>query len=43
MIIITVDYGWIPGSNRNHQARTVRGAWIDHQSENTLNMNKISQ
>ncbi len=25
----TVIYKCIPGSNRNHQARTVRGAWID--------------
>ena len=30
MIIITVDYRCIPGFNRNHQARTVRGACIDH-------------
>jgi hypothetical protein len=30
MIIITINYSCIPGSNRNHQARTVRGACIDH-------------
>lgn len=30
IVLITVNYSCIPGSNRNLQARTILGAWIDH-------------
>ena len=43
MLTITVNYDRIPRSSRTHQARTGLGAWIDHQTENTLKLDEVYQ
>ena len=43
MLIITVNYSCILASNLDHQARTVREAWVDHPTRKYPKFNKVSQ